>query len=85
MSESPFQKVAGLRPGTLFKKRLWQSCFPVNFAKFLRTLFLKEHLRRTLHQPHSLHGHAKCLHALIHFMSLALSIPPEHIRKPEVF
>ena len=26
-----------LRPATLFKKRLWQRCFPVNFAKFSRT------------------------------------------------
>ena len=25
----------------LFKKRLWHSCFPVNLAKFLRTLFLQ--------------------------------------------
>ena len=24
---------------------LWHSCFPVNFAKFLRTTFLTEHLR----------------------------------------
>ena len=30
---------------TLFKKRLWHSCFPVNFTKFLRTPFLIEHLR----------------------------------------
>ena len=29
---------------TLFKKRLWHRCFPVNFVKFLRTLFLTEHL-----------------------------------------
>ena len=26
------------------KKRLWHRCFPVNFAKFLRTLFFTEHL-----------------------------------------
>ena len=32
-----FSKVAGLRPATLFKKRLWHSHFPVNFEKFLRT------------------------------------------------
>ena len=32
--------VPGLRPATLFKKRLWHSCFPANFVKFLRTLFL---------------------------------------------
>ena len=30
---------AGLRPATLLKKRLWHRCFPVNFAKFLRTPF----------------------------------------------
>ena len=35
----------GLRPATSLKKRLWHRCFPVNFAKFLRTPFLKEHLR----------------------------------------
>ena len=27
------------------KKRLWPRCFPVNFAKVLRTTFLTEHLR----------------------------------------
>ena len=30
-------KVAGLRPGTLLKKRLRRRCFPVDFPKFLRT------------------------------------------------
>ena len=34
-----FNKVAGLRPTTLLKKSLWRRCFPVNFAKFLRTPF----------------------------------------------
>ena len=28
-----------------FKKRLQHRCFPVNIAKFLRTVFLMEHLR----------------------------------------
>ena len=28
-------------PATLFKKRRWHMCFPVNFAKFLRTPFNK--------------------------------------------
>ena len=32
-----FNKVAGLRSATLLKKKLWHRCFPVNFAKFLRT------------------------------------------------
>ena len=36
-----FNKVAGLRPATLLKKRLWHRYFPVNFAKFLRTAFLQ--------------------------------------------
>ena len=34
-------KVAGLTPATLLKKRLWHWCFLVNFAKFLRTSFLQ--------------------------------------------
>ena len=40
-----FNKVAYFRPATLLKKRLWHRCFPVNFAKFLRTPFLTELLR----------------------------------------
>ena len=34
-------KVAGLRPATLFKKEALAQVFPVNFAKFLKTLFLQ--------------------------------------------
>ena len=30
-------KVAGLRPAILLKKRLRHRCFPVNFSKFVRT------------------------------------------------
>ena len=33
-----------LQPSTLLKKRLWDRCFPVNFAKFLRAAFLTEYL-----------------------------------------
>ena len=36
-----FNKFAGLSPATSLKKRLWHRCFPVNFARFLRTPFLK--------------------------------------------
>ena len=43
--EPLFNKVAGLRPETLLKKRLWHRPFPVNFAKFLRTPFFIGHLR----------------------------------------
>ena len=35
-----FQKFC-LRPATLLKKSLWHRCFPVNFAKFLRTSYLQ--------------------------------------------
>ena len=39
-----FNKVACLRSATLLKKSLWHRCFPVNFAKFLRTPFFTKHL-----------------------------------------
>ena len=47
LCKSPFfNKVAGLRPKTciFIKKRPWHRYFHVNFAKFLRTPFLIEHL-----------------------------------------
>ena len=40
-----FDKFAGIKPETSLKKRLWHRSFPENFAKFLRTSFLTEHLR----------------------------------------
>ena len=40
-----FNKVAGIRAATLFNKRIWHRCYPVNFTKFLRTPFLTEQLR----------------------------------------
>ena len=43
-----FNKVSGLRPAALLKKRLWHRCFPVNFAKFLRTAIFIEYLRLLL-------------------------------------
>ena len=42
-----FNKVAGLRFATLFRKRLWRRCFPVNFGNFLRTPISTEHLWMT--------------------------------------
>ena len=38
-----FNKAAGLRPATLFKKRLWHRCLSMNFEIFLRPLFFTEH------------------------------------------
>ena len=35
-------------PATLLKKRLWHRCFPVNFAKFLRTPFSQNRSGRLL-------------------------------------
>ena len=37
-----FNKVGGLRPGTLLKKRLRHRFFPVNFAKFLKHPFKED-------------------------------------------
>ena len=34
-------KAADVTPATLLKKRLWQRCFPVKFARFLRAPFLQ--------------------------------------------
>ena len=33
---------------SFFFESLWYRCFPVNFTRFLRTPFFKEHLRRLL-------------------------------------
>ena len=46
--ESLFIEVAGLRSATVLKKRLGRKCFPVNFAKFLRTPFLQNTSGRLL-------------------------------------
>ena len=40
-----FNKVTGLRPATILKKRVWHRYFSMNFAKSLRTLFLTEQLQ----------------------------------------
>ena len=41
-------QVAGLRPAISLKKRLWHRCFPMNFAKFLKTPFLQNTSGRLL-------------------------------------
>ena len=43
-----FHKVTSFRSATLLRKRLWHRCFPVNFAKFLRTPFLQSTSGRLL-------------------------------------
>ena len=41
MLESLFNKVAGMKTGNFIIKKLQHRCFPVKFAKFLRTSFLQ--------------------------------------------
>ena len=43
MLESLLNKVADMTDCNFIKKRLQHSCFPVSFAKFLRTAFFIEH------------------------------------------
>ena len=43
-----FNKVASRRSATLLKKKLWHRCFPVDFAKFLRTPFVRNTSERLL-------------------------------------
>ena len=38
-------------PATFLKKRLWHRCFPVDFTKILRTLFITEYLWVTAYYP----------------------------------
>ena len=42
--ESLFNKVAGLEARKSIKRRLQDKCFPVNIAKFLKTVFSIEHI-----------------------------------------
>ena len=45
MLNSLFNKVAGLQVCSVIKQRLQHRCFPVKFAKLLRTNFFTEHPR----------------------------------------
>ena len=44
LCQNLFSNKVAARPATSLKKRLWHRCFPVNFAKFLRTPFFIENL-----------------------------------------
>ena len=76
-----FNKVAGLRPATLLKKRLWHRCFPVNFVKFLRTPFLQntsgrlllETFTNTCHKCHNSKCH-KCIQHGVHMLYVIVVI-----------
>ena len=45
-------KVAGIRPATFLKKRLWDTYFPVNFCEISKNTFLTEHLWTTASEHH---------------------------------
>ena len=55
-----FNKVAGWRIGWS-----WHRFFPVNFEKFLRTPFFKEHIRRLLMSDVNVFQVKSCLHLFI--------------------
>ena len=45
-----FINIQAWKPATLLKKRLRHRCFPVKFARFLRTPFFTEHLQWLLQE-----------------------------------
>ena len=45
---SLFNKVLGLKAGSVIEKRLQRRCFPVNIAKYLRATILKNICERLL-------------------------------------
>ena len=65
-----FTKVAGLRAVNLLKKRLRHRCFPVNFAKLLRTPFLQNSSQRTA-SKYRRHRFPKSLHVTLQADTLA--------------
>ena len=68
LCQSPFfNKVANLMPPTLLKKRLQYRCFPVNFAKLLRTPLFLQHLRWLLLATLSNINNSKILHIDIYY------------------
>ena len=44
--ECVFNKAVGLHPINLLKRRLQRKCFPVNFAKFIKTNFLQSNSKK---------------------------------------
>ena len=51
-------KVAGLRPPTLIKKRLWHRCFPVNFSVLLRQLVGFRYGKKSFYQNSGRFGYS---------------------------
>ena len=62
-----------LMSAVLLKKRLWHRCFPVNFAKFLRTLFCAKYLCATAFKggvKKTFVKHSSCVDAKKNIISL---------------
>ena len=78
--ESIFNKVAGLWACNFIKKKLQHRCFPMKFAKLLRTPILKNICERLLpyfqynshHHYHHHHFHCHCKMHLYHLRILLL-------------
>ena len=56
-----FNKVGGMWPAILLKKRLWHRCFPMNFANFLRIPFLQNTSERLLQNIYNVIKHVLLL------------------------
>ena len=81
-----FNNVAGLRPATLLKKVLWHRCFPVNFAKFPRTPFLTEHIRRQLLEYLNWRRSRTCFQSIYLFLSnISFQYPQKLSENPKIF
>ena len=65
---SHHRRNVSFRPATLFKKRLWHKCFPVNFSEIFKNTFFIEHLRWLLLSLH--------LHPLSHWSRYKQCIDP---------
>ena len=63
MLVSLFNKVTGSQACIFIKKRLQHRCFPVKFAKFLKTPFFTEHFQGLLlfmYKPEKIHESEEC-------------------------
>ena len=92
MLESVFNKVAGLRACYFFKKKLQHRCFPVKFAKSLRTPIFKNIFERLLlyfhyNSDHHYHYHHFQYHCKMHLYCLGifLTIPLDFNMIPCLF
>ena len=70
-------------PATLLKKRFWHRCFPVNFAKFLITLFSQNNSGGYFCVNHA--SHHNHIYILFLFLFLFFLILEASIKRTQVF